>query len=501
MRISTAPDPGPPANAVWKLAQAAIVVAILAFTWLPEIRMGFWVDEAGTFWMARAGWREAISRTIEWPGQSVAYSVLASLFARPGDPHFEIWMRIPTLIAAAMAGFLLYRMASGWFGQGTAWLALAVAASSPQIARASTEARPYIIAVAFALAGILFFVHWLEHKRAWPAAAAGLCFAAMLHFHLLFAALLLAPAIWLAGDVWTRRQLPWRQLLLGLAVMALGCLPLVPVVRVLLAKADLARDSVGYFSIEQLIQALCPSGLAAAFLIAWIAALASRPENGDTEEREAAGQSHFRRVFVWWLAPAVAFWAAAKLSGSSANSRYFLYATPAFALVLASLARRLDADRVTGLMAIMAVLVLAQNHAAPAARNDCAKIYRAVAARPEGTSAPVVIQSMLVESIRLDWREPSNSAPHLHACLDSYPLPNPKLFLPLTFDSEVEAEIQRLAAGPLSGKWFYALGAPGFQGGARVMERLEDAAVRRGYSVKRQAYGALRLTEFIPAAN
>lgn len=33
------------------------------------------------------------------------------------------------------------------------------------------------------------------------------------------------------------------------------------------------------------------------------------------------------------------------------------------------------------------------------------------------------------------------------------------------------------------------------------MERFADAALRRGYALKRQAHGALRLTEFIPAAN
>lgn len=497
MRISTAPDPGPPANAVWKLAQAAIVMAILAFTWLPQIRMGFWVDEAGTFWMARAGWREAISRTIEWPGQSVAYSVLASLFARPGDPHFEIWMRIPSLIAAAMAGFLLYRMASGWFGQGTAWLALAVAASSPQIARASTEARPYTIAVAFALAGILFFVHWLEHKRAWSAAAAGLCFAVMLHFHLLFAALMLAPAIWLLDEVRARPEIRWRQLLLGMAVMAAGCMPLIPVVRVLIAKADVARDAVGYVSIDQLFEALGAGGLTGAFLIAWMAALASRTVSSQSSG-EAAGGSHFRRVLVWWLAPAITFWLAAKLNGSSANPRYFLYALPAFALALASLCRRLDPARVTGLMAVLAALVVSYNYASPPDRSDCAASYRAVAALPEGATAPVVIQSMLVESIRLDWRTTSQTAPHLYACLDSYPLPNPKHFLPLTLGPGVETEIRSLVDGPLSGKRFYVLGAS-YLGGQRVVENLEDAAISRGFAVTRHSRSFLRLTEFVPA--
>ena len=243
-----------------------------------------------------------------------------------------------------------------------------------------------------------------------------------------------------------------------MAVMAAGCVPLIPVVQVLIDKADIARDAVGHVSIDQLFEALGAGGLAGAFLIAWLSVLASRTGISQRSVESADG-SHFRRVLVWWLVPAATFWLAAKLNGSSANTRYFLYAAPAFALALACLCRRLDPARVTGLMAILAVLVVSFNYASPPDRSDCAATYRAVAALPGGATAPVVIQSMLVESIRLDWRTISQSAPHLHACLDSYPLPNPKHFLPLALGPEVETEIGSLVDGPLRGKRFYLLGA------------------------------------------
>lgn len=496
MAVKRAADGVPWVGAPWKLIQASIVAVIVASTWMRQLKLGFWVDEAGSFWMAREGWREAVSRTVDWPGQSVAYSIIASFFSRPEDPHFEVWLRIPSLLAAAVAGWLLHSISSQWFGPNTAWLAIAVASSAPQVAQAATEARPYIFAVAFALAGIMLFTSWLERARWSLAVAAGLCFALMVHFHLLFGFLLLAPAIWIGAEVYNGRGVRWSQLALGLAAMAGACLPLAPVLWKLLSNVHLAKDAVGYVSAAQFIEALGLGGPAGAFLIAWLSAAAVWPGEGPCIWKERGMLQSFR-VLVWWLVPASTFWLLAKVGGASANPRYFLYASPAFALLLASLSRELSHRRVTALISAMAALILVQNYSLPPLRSDCAATYRAVSALPEGSTAPVVVQSMLVESNQLDWRKPSESAPQLHACLDSYPLPNPKHFLPLTLDAMAEAEIDSLIDGPLAGARFYMLGA-GYLGGQQLVQRVEDAASRRGFNVIRHSRGFLRLSEFVP---
>jgi len=65
---------------------AILVMTCLAVAlgWLPRLRWGFWIDESATYWMSSEGWRAAIERTWNWPGQSILYSIVESFFAVHG---------------------------------------------------------------------------------------------------------------------------------------------------------------------------------------------------------------------------------------------------------------------------------------------------------------------------------------------------------------------------------------------------------------------------------
>src|SRR3954451_6762838 len=62
-----------------------IVLGVLvALIWGPRLLRSFWVDEAGTYWMAMGGPIAAIQKSWHWPGQSVLYSVVESFFCLKG---------------------------------------------------------------------------------------------------------------------------------------------------------------------------------------------------------------------------------------------------------------------------------------------------------------------------------------------------------------------------------------------------------------------------------
>src|SRR5947199_9912998 len=90
-------------------AFAWTVLGILVLlVWGPRLLRSFWVDEAGTYWMAYKGPLVAIQRTWHWPGQSILYSLLESFFAVRSGPLREIVLRIPSLIGIAIAAYFQY---------------------------------------------------------------------------------------------------------------------------------------------------------------------------------------------------------------------------------------------------------------------------------------------------------------------------------------------------------------------------------------------------------
>src|SRR5204863_4983380 len=89
---------------------AILVMTCLAVVlgWLPRLRWGFWIDECATYWMSSEGWRGAIERTWNWPGQSILYSILESYFVVPGAWQ-EVVLRIPSVVAVAVAAWQVKR--------------------------------------------------------------------------------------------------------------------------------------------------------------------------------------------------------------------------------------------------------------------------------------------------------------------------------------------------------------------------------------------------------
>src|SRR4051812_25582127 len=105
----------------------------LAFVaaYVPPMLRSLWVDEAGMFWMARGGPVAAIQKTWHWPGQSILYAAITSLFCFEGSPFRDILLRLPALLGAAAACLILYRFANDAIGRGAGRIAAIAFAFSP----------------------------------------------------------------------------------------------------------------------------------------------------------------------------------------------------------------------------------------------------------------------------------------------------------------------------------------------------------------------------------
>ncbi|HVW85729.1 MAG TPA: glycosyltransferase family 39 protein, partial [Bryobacteraceae bacterium] len=139
-----------------------LCAALCLLAWTPGLYRTFWADEAGTYWMARDGWREAIAHTSRWPGQSILYAVVTSFFCVGSPPLRDISMRTPSLLGSLVALFLLYRFAERIAGRGAGVVASAVFITHPSMIRSAVGARPYALAIAACIASFYCFYEWLQ---------------------------------------------------------------------------------------------------------------------------------------------------------------------------------------------------------------------------------------------------------------------------------------------------------------------------------------------------
>ncbi len=209
-------------------ASVLIAVAFLVAYARPMLR-SLWTDEAGMFWMARAGPVSAIERTWHWPGQSILYSVITSFFCFPGSPFRDVILRVPALLGAAAACYFLYRFAEDVFGAGAGRIAAVLFIFSPLTIEFATQARPYALAMAAAAASCWTLYRWTQHReRAWLACYV-LSVTFVFYLHYMFAVILAAHAALLAWEVAGKsRYLRIGELISGYAVVVLLLMPVLP---------------------------------------------------------------------------------------------------------------------------------------------------------------------------------------------------------------------------------------------------------------------------------
>ena len=95
----------------------ALFAASLAAYWAPRIFRGFWVDEAGTYWMVHEGWRSVWHQLSIVPSESIIYGYIAALFASAGDEK-ELLLRLPSVAAMLVSAFVVYKLSERIAGLG-----------------------------------------------------------------------------------------------------------------------------------------------------------------------------------------------------------------------------------------------------------------------------------------------------------------------------------------------------------------------------------------------
>jgi hypothetical protein len=388
---------------------------------------GFWTDEANTYWLACKGWHNALGRTLNFAGQPVLYSVIASMFCKEGAWR-DFILRVPSVIAIAISAILLYHLAEIITGAGTGSFAALVLVCAPITIEVGTEARPYGLALCAIIAACFTLVTWIETGcRKWLLAYA-LTSVLVVYLHYLFAFCLLIFAVYpVLRGINLRRATEF------------ACAELFVVVSLLPLHAHIAllvRESATFGksilpTLELFVTLTFPPAvmLGVGLAFALVVALDRNPFRSPNPMNRA----NLIILLCWaFVGPAAFFVATWMTSRNIFTSRYLLFALPGFALLVAWFGSALREQRASIMVAIgiFSACVLNPLGLLQIFQGSPNEWSRPLAiARAE--SAPAFITSGLVESTVGDWQHGLAPENHFFGPLLAYP--SPEMVLPLPY--------------------------------------------------------------------
>lgn len=472
MRPSTSPVDSPGASPSPSGVRGAafvlggLALAALVRLWIVPLRSSLSLDEFGTWWASDGGLGEILSRTQLFP-QSVPYVAIVWLERALGGSG-EISLRLPSLLAAGLAAYFLYRLGAELVDRETGLLAAGIFAGFRPIAFAAGDARPYAFALLAATGAFWMLVRWLERGRAADAVAYTLLATAAVYFQYLFATMFLVHAAY-AIRRWRRRE-PGRAVsATSMACVAAAIAVLsVPAATWVLA---LARDRSAHAfaampNAQALVSSLVPAealaALAASLGVGWLLGLVlgARRSRGPIWSRPKGLPDSLWLLALWALLPAPVLFVASRATGTSVFvSRYMLWMIPGQALLMAWALRGLKLEPVRSRLAVVAgsliLIALARGQNVTHTNED----WRGAVAAMNAVNGdhPALLSGTYTESRTLDWLRSGPHADFLGAPLAYYPAAGPVIPLPLNFGPEAEAYVEELLRTRLASSERFAL--------------------------------------------
>src|SRR5262245_30063848 len=152
---------------------ASLTLVSITRGWLMPLHSGFWLDETGTYYLISGTWHEFVER-ISLVSQSPLHCGLSwAIFHFVG--HNETVLRLPSILATAMASYCVYSFTTEVADPETGRLAMLVFVSLPDVAHLSFQARPYSLMIAVTAASAFFFQRWLKTQARIAGAGCILC--------------------------------------------------------------------------------------------------------------------------------------------------------------------------------------------------------------------------------------------------------------------------------------------------------------------------------------
>jgi dolichyl-phosphate-mannose-protein mannosyltransferase len=420
----------------WTIGLTALLGICVARLWIAPLPQSFWVDEMVTVFVVHHQHDPSFADAPQVP-KSMYYSV-----ARVADSIFgvsEVGYRLPSIAFAAIALFLIARLAARLIHPDAGWFAVFACLALKSFNTESTDARPYALGFCVAAASFLFLVRWLDRAR-WIDAFAFVVFASLVwRVHLIFWPLYLAFATYAIIRLLRKdASVGWPQACVVFALIAVALTPVfagaLPILRHagahVIVPPPTAREL--FDSLKWKLVLTC---LGAAAIIARVL---HRPP-----DRTRLAWTAVSLIAAWWLIDPIALFGFSWLTGNSVFvPRYLSISLPGAALAstfaVALVLPRPNWKLSAALLGAGALISLGHWLGPLGSNSD----WRA-AARQVGESAlepdmPVLCPSPFVEAKWPVWRPDYPLPGFLYAHLSVYGVPGRTYLLPFTSSPEAE---------------------------------------------------------------
>jgi len=397
-----------------------------------------WIDEIGTWWATKERFGDILgrSRLLIQPLLHVAIVWGTRQLLGGGEAS----LRLPSLLAALLAVWAIYRLGRELFDRETAVLAAGLFLAFPPIVHAAHDARAYALGVLAVIVAAWMLARWSRTGR--PAYAAGYAAAAgaTIYLHYLLAAVIPAHVAWL----WlvARRRASHARLSQVLAVLAAIAILAAPALVLVLEikRTGPLHAFVGAPGPRDVIEALLPQRVLGPLLLGVVAVFVAARRRFRLRLRPDSG-SPIALLLLWILVPVGLLAAAAVATGLGVfHQRFLMSIVPAQALLLARLVRGIEpAGGRRVVLALYLAIILAARGIVPApVREDWAGAAAALRAANRGR--PVLLGGTFVESRSVALVRDPVHEDYLRAPLDYYDAGGKTIVLPLRAESAREAE-------------------------------------------------------------
>jgi mannosyltransferase len=457
----------------------AVLVVEAALLWLLPLGSSFWTDEIHTYWTAKDGPAVALRRIHEIPEQSKLYQVIASSVAPLGKS--EALLRLPSVLAATLAAWLVYRLGRRLFDRETGVIAALVFAALPNVFFAAADARCYAFEIAASAAAMLALAWWLE-GGGWRRGIVYAALAALpLYFHFVYLTALVPHAIYFAA----RRRaggpvsaLSFAAALLGAAILSIPLLPqLFALAGARHGAYALPTPPLSEIAAQCLPVPALVIGAFAGVLLVHLAGtrVAVKPARSSPQALVLAAAMHLAPIAIVWV---VTRYTTTKIY----RPRYLAFGAPGLALLVAFALRSVEPPRARTAAVLGMALAAVVSFARPRHTVTDWRSGLATAAKLSSETTPVLLWSGLIDSDSAEWRARGGETLEFLTCSVAYqPIPGRILLVPYSFsasnerylESLVESELKTAArvlfVGQLdfsdaSRSWFDGrLGAEGFE--------------------------------------
>lgn len=406
---------------------------------IPLSRSSLWLDETGTYWTARDGFVDTIHRSFMFEGQTPLYYLVSWTSIHLGGPR-ELMARMPSVIFAAGALVIVFALGRRLLDSEAGVYAAVVFATTPWVVVEAAEARPYALALLLECASILALIVWMRSKRPRDGITYVALTVLMLYADYLFVSVLIIHALYLLLER-RRGSIGTRHIVAVAAGVLIFMIPFVPQLRSLAMQSGDRAVPVAFPGIMDLVLGYAPLTLIVAVLAG---KLLYRVSDAPRERTPSLGGAARGLVIALALVPPLlSIGVTALTTAHLLTPRYLIPAAPGVALVAAWSFRTIPAARTRRMTvaalaigsAVAFTLSWRANHFGQ--QEDWRAAVALINTRVT-TSTPVLVDSGLIESRRIDWLRDPAWRGFILAPISTYPIRGP--VRPLPYQLEPSAD-------------------------------------------------------------